>query len=52
VSDPALCNAKNNALERVERWFSWESEMLETAALEVFGRGLMPRLLLDQLRAK
>jgi Fe-S-cluster containining protein len=52
VSDPALCDAKNNALERVERWFSWESEMLETAALEVFGRGLMPRLLLDQLRAK
>jgi uncharacterized protein len=52
VSDPALCDAKNRALDRVERWFSWESEMLETAALEVFGRGLMPKLLLAQLRMK
>jgi len=50
VSDPALCDARNNSLDRVDRWFSWESEMLETAALEVFGRGLMPRLLLAQLR--
>jgi uncharacterized protein len=50
VSDPALCDAKNQALDRVERWFSWESEMLETAALEVFGRDLMPKLLLAQLR--
>ena len=49
VSEPALCDAKNNALERVERWFSWESEMLETAALEVFGRGLLPKLLLSEL---
>jgi Fe-S-cluster containining protein len=49
VSDPALCDAKNGALDRVERWFSWESEMLETAALEIFGRGLMPRLLLAEL---
>jgi len=52
VSDPALCDARNQSLDRVERWFSWESEVLETAALEVFGRGLMPGLLLDQLRAK
>ena len=49
VSDPALCDAKNQSLDRVERWFSWEAEMLETAALEVFGRGLMPRLLLAEL---
>ena len=49
VSDPALCDAKNQALDRVERWFSWESEMLETAALDVFGRGLLPRLLLEEL---
>jgi Fe-S-cluster containining protein len=52
VSDPALCDARNNSLDRVERWFSWESEMLETAALEVFGRGLMPRLLLAELKSK
>jgi Fe-S-cluster containining protein len=50
VSDPALCDAKNNSLDQVDRWFSWESEMLETAALEVFGRGLMPAQLLAQLR--
>jgi Fe-S-cluster containining protein len=49
VSDPALCDAKNRSLDRVERWFSWESEMLETAALEVFGRGLMPKQLIAQL---
>ena len=52
VSDPALCDAKNRSLDHVERWFSWESEMLETAALEVFGRGLMPRLLLAELKSK
>lgn len=52
VSDPALCDAKNQSLDRVERWFSWESEMLETAALEVFGRGLLPKLLLQQLKLR
>jgi uncharacterized protein len=52
VSDPSLCDAKNQSLDRVERWFSWESEMLETAALEVFGRGLMPKLLLAELKSK
>jgi Fe-S-cluster containining protein len=50
VSDPALCDAEHYSPERVERWFSWEAEMLETAALEVFGRDLMPRLLLDALK--
>jgi Fe-S-cluster containining protein len=52
VSDPALCDAGNQSLDRVERWLSWESEVLETAALEVFGRGLMPGLLLAELRAE
>lgn len=51
VSDPALCDAKNRSLERVERWFSWEAEMVESAALEVFGRGLLPQLLLAALKA-
>jgi Fe-S-cluster containining protein len=50
VSDPALCDAKNRSLERVERWLSWEAEMLETAALEVFGRALLPAALLTVLR--
>jgi hypothetical protein len=50
TSDPALCDAEKGALDRVERWWSWESEILESAAQEVFGSGLLPRLLLDALR--
>jgi len=49
VSDPALCDAGRHPPDEVERWFSWESEMLETAALEVFGAALMPRALLAAL---
>lgn len=52
TSDPALCDAEKHAPGAAERWFSWESEMLELAALEVFGRGLMPRLLLAELKSK
>jgi hypothetical protein len=36
----------------VGRWFSWEAELLESAALEVFGIGLMPQLLLQALYRK
>lgn len=49
TSEPDLCDAANNTLDRVERWWSWEAEILETAAQEVFGRDLMPRLLLGAL---
>jgi hypothetical protein len=52
VSDPTLCDAANRSLDHVERWFSWESEVLESAALEVFGRGLLPRLLLAELERR
>jgi Fe-S-cluster containining protein len=52
VTDPALCDAKNQRLESVGRWFSWEAEMMESAAVEVFGVDLMPRQLLAALRAK
>jgi hypothetical protein len=45
VSDPALCEADKHPPESVARWFSWEGEMMEVAALEVFGAALMPRLL-------
>lgn len=51
VSEPALCDAEHHAADSVEQWFSWDAEMLETAAQEVYGRGLMPRLLLDALKS-
>ncbi len=51
VTDPALCDAEKHPPDGVGRWFSWEAEMLESAALEVFGAGLMPRLLLAALNS-
>jgi Fe-S-cluster containining protein len=50
LSDPALCEAEKHPLASVERWFSWEAEAMESAALEVLGRELMPRALLAALR--
>lgn len=52
VTDPALCDAEKNQPDSVGRWFSWEAELMESAALEVFGAGLMPRSLLTALSAK
>ena len=49
LSDPALCDTETHEPGAAARWFSWESEMLEVAALEVFGRDLMPRALLAAL---
>jgi Fe-S-cluster containining protein len=49
MTDPALCDAAKHPPERVGRWFSWEAEMLELAALETFGRALMPGSLLAAL---
>jgi Fe-S-cluster containining protein len=46
VTDPALCDAEKHPPDRVGRWFSWEAEVMESAALEVFGAVLMPRALL------
>ena len=51
VSEPALCDPEQHASERVDRWLSWEAEILESAALDVFGAELMPRLLLAALRS-
>jgi len=60
TSDPALCDTNRpsapithhpSPVTGVERWFSWEAEMLELAALETLGRGLMPGLLLAVLKA-
>ena len=50
LSDPVHCDAGKDTAESVERWFSWEAEIMEAAALETFGAGLMPRLLLNELR--
>jgi len=49
VTDPALCDAQQHPADVVGRWFSWEAEILESAALDVFGASLMPRLLLAAL---
>ena len=46
VTDPALCDAEKSKPDSVGRWFSWEAEMMESAALEVFGAALMPKSLL------
>jgi hypothetical protein len=51
-TDPALCDAEKHPPDSVGRWFSWEAEILESAALETFGVGLLPRLLLDALGGK
>ena len=50
VADPELCDGAKHPPGSAERWFSWEAEMLEAAALETFGRALMPVALLEALR--
>lgn len=50
TSNPAFCDAERAAVDRIDRWFSWEAEMMASAALEVFGVTLMPRALLAAWR--
>lgn len=50
TSDPQHCDIPRGEYERIERWFSWEAEMIETAALETFGMVMMPLALLNALR--
>ncbi len=52
VTDPALCDATHQQPDSVGRWFSWEAELMESAALEVFGASLMPQALLAALNPK
>jgi Fe-S-cluster containining protein len=52
VTDPVLCDASQSQPDSVGRWFSWEAELMESAALETFGAGLMPILLLQALNAQ
>ena len=49
VTDPVLCDASQSQPDSVGRWFSWEAELMESAALAVFGAALMPGLLLAEL---
>ena len=52
VTDPALCDAGKHPPDSVGRWFSWEAEILESAALEVFSAALMPQSLLAELNSR
>jgi Fe-S-cluster containining protein len=52
VTDPGLCDAEHSKPDSVGRWFSWEAELMESAALEVFGAALMPGSLLAALNAR
>lgn len=52
MSDPAFCDARQGRMDEVDRWFSWEAEMMEVAALEVFGTALMPKSLLAALNSR
>ncbi|MBX3651114.1 MAG: YkgJ family cysteine cluster protein [Burkholderiales bacterium] len=52
MSDPACCDVQQGRTDEIDRWFSWEAEMMEVAALEVFGMALLPRLLLPALQQK
>ena len=52
VTDPALCDAEHSKPDSVGRWFSWEAELMESAALAVFGAGLMPGSVLAALNGR
>lgn len=52
TSNPAFCDADKEATDRIDRWFSWEAEMMASAALEVFSLDVMPRALLAARRGK
>lgn len=52
MSDPTCCDAQQGRMDQIDRWFSWEAEMMEVAALEVFGMALLPRAVLQVLQQK
>ncbi|MCW5575812.1 MAG: YkgJ family cysteine cluster protein [Burkholderiales bacterium] len=52
TSEPQYCDAGRGEYERVERWFSWEAEMIEIAALETFGMEMLPVALLAAWRGR
>jgi hypothetical protein len=52
MSDPAFCDVRQGRINDIDRWFSWEAEMMEVAALEVFGKAMLPRAVLQALQQK
>lgn len=52
VTEPALCDADKHPPESVGRWYSWEAEVMESAALEICGAALMPQSLLAVLNGR
>ena len=52
TSAPELCDESRHSAAEIERWFSWNAEMLQAAGVELFGASLMPRALLAALRAQ
>lgn len=52
MSDPACCDVRQGRTDQIDRWFSWEAEMMEVAALEVFGMVPLPRAVLQALQQK
>lgn len=52
VTEPAWCDSSAGQSARVIRWFSWETEMIASAALEIFGSALLPRALLNEMGAR
>lgn len=50
TSDPQHCDISRGEYARIERWISWEAEMIETAALETLGMVMMPGALLAALQ--
>lgn len=50
TSDPQMCDISRGMHEGIERWFVWEAEMMESAALEVFGLQLLAPALRQALR--
>jgi Fe-S-cluster containining protein len=52
MSDPRHCDVAQGTTDQIDRWFSWEAEMMASAALEVYGVTLMPRALLQVLNPR
>ena len=52
VTEPDLCDAEKHRADSIGRWISWESEILASAALELFGATLMPAALLAAMNER
>jgi Fe-S-cluster containining protein len=50
-SEPALCDADTHPADAVSRWMIWEAEVMQAAAVEVYGTSLLPHALASALQA-